>query len=196
MRPEVGHEQARRLSEAYRSRKQTSFSKGESTTDTYSRRSSRRGCTCGGISLAVNGRYSTSNEPRYRNKRPQRIRSGAQGLYEGPVAFTFPQLFSGVADSCEWFDDRREKHCIDVRVTNRTWARRRSRSSSRCTSPAPGQSRRRSSARKRRSAATIPARAVRGRSTRSATARRRSEPRAQTTHGGFVVRILHRRECD
>jgi hypothetical protein len=31
-----------------------------------------------------------------------RIRSGEQRFYEGPVAFTFPLLFSGVATVCEW----------------------------------------------------------------------------------------------
>jgi len=31
-----------------------------------------------------------------------RLRSGAQRFYEGLVGFTFPLLFSGVADVCEW----------------------------------------------------------------------------------------------
>src|SRR5690606_24555470 len=33
------------------------------------------------------------------------LRSGAQRFYEGPIAFRFPLLFSGVADVCEWFDE-------------------------------------------------------------------------------------------
>jgi hypothetical protein len=50
-----------------------------------------------------------------------RLRSGAQRFYEGPVAFTFPLFFSGVADVCEWYDDRENHFRIDVTVTNRTW---------------------------------------------------------------------------
>jgi hypothetical protein len=52
-----------------------------------------------------------------------RLRSGEQRFYEGPIAFRFPQLFSGVADVCEWYDDA--KHCfrIHVEVRNRVWGR-------------------------------------------------------------------------
>jgi uncharacterized protein DUF4166 len=52
-----------------------------------------------------------------------RLRSGAQRFYEGPVGFSFPLLFSGVADVCEWYDET--EHCfrIEVVVTNRTWGR-------------------------------------------------------------------------
>jgi len=50
-----------------------------------------------------------------------RIRSGEQRFYEGPVAFRFPLLFSGVADVCEWFDDKTQQYRIEVSVTNRTW---------------------------------------------------------------------------
>src|SRR5690348_9031487 len=28
----------------------------------------------------------------------------AKRLYEGPVGFSFPMLFSGVADVCEWYE--------------------------------------------------------------------------------------------
>jgi hypothetical protein len=49
------------------------------------------------------------------------IRSGEQRFYEGPLAFRFPMLFSGIADVCEWYDDEIEKFCIDVHVTNRRW---------------------------------------------------------------------------
>ena len=49
------------------------------------------------------------------------LRSGAQRFYEGPVAFTFPMLFSGVADVREWFDDRAQTFRISVTVTNRIW---------------------------------------------------------------------------
>ena len=50
-----------------------------------------------------------------------RLRSGAQRFYEGPIAFTFPMLFSGVADVCEWYDERDQRFHIEVNVHNRTW---------------------------------------------------------------------------
>lgn len=52
-----------------------------------------------------------------------RIRSGEQRFYEGPIAFSFPLLFSGVAEVCEWYDDRDDHFHIQVEVTNRTWGR-------------------------------------------------------------------------
>lgn len=50
-----------------------------------------------------------------------RLRSGEQRFYEGPLAFRFPQFFSGLADVCEWFDDATGKYRIDVAVNNRIW---------------------------------------------------------------------------
>lgn len=50
-----------------------------------------------------------------------RLRSGAQRFYEGPVAFSFPLFFSGVADVCEWYDDAVQKFRISVHVHNPTW---------------------------------------------------------------------------
>lgn len=50
-----------------------------------------------------------------------RLRSGAQRFYEGRLGFTFPPLFSGVADVCEWYDDATERYRIEVAVNNRTW---------------------------------------------------------------------------
>jgi hypothetical protein len=50
-----------------------------------------------------------------------RIRSGEQRFYEGPVAFRFPLLFSGVADVCEWYDDALGRFRIEVEVHNRRW---------------------------------------------------------------------------
>lgn len=50
-----------------------------------------------------------------------RLRSGGQRFYEGPIAFRFPLLFSGIADVCEWYDEEIEKFRIEVRVTNRFW---------------------------------------------------------------------------
>lgn len=50
-----------------------------------------------------------------------RLRSGAQRFYEGPIAFKFPLLFSGIADVREWYDDQAECFRISVNVHNRTW---------------------------------------------------------------------------
>jgi hypothetical protein len=50
-----------------------------------------------------------------------RLRSGAQRFYEGPVAFSFPLLFSGVADVREWYDEAAGQFRIDVVVRNRWW---------------------------------------------------------------------------
>jgi len=52
-----------------------------------------------------------------------RLRSGEQRFYEGPIAFCFPLLFSGVADVHEWCDDAIQRFGIEVVVTNRTWGR-------------------------------------------------------------------------
>jgi hypothetical protein len=47
------------------------------------------------------------------------IRSGEQRFYEGPVAFRFPLLFSGVANVREWWDEAASLFRIDVNVSNR-----------------------------------------------------------------------------
>jgi hypothetical protein len=52
-----------------------------------------------------------------------RLRSGAQRFYEGPIAFSFPLLFSGIADVCEWYDDANKCFRIEVTVHNQTWGR-------------------------------------------------------------------------
>ena len=52
-----------------------------------------------------------------------RLRSQGQRFYEGPIGFNFPQLFSGVADVCEWYDDEIEKYRIEVSVTNPVWGK-------------------------------------------------------------------------
>lgn len=46
------------------------------------------------------------------------IRSGEQRFYEGPVAFRFPLIFSGVAHVREWWDEAAERFRIDVNVSN------------------------------------------------------------------------------
>ena len=50
-----------------------------------------------------------------------RLRSGAQRFYEGPLGFTFPMLFSGVADVHEWYDEKTQRFRIVVDVHNKTW---------------------------------------------------------------------------
>lgn len=49
------------------------------------------------------------------------LRSGAQRFYEGTVSLPFPMLFSGIADVCEWYDDRSARYHIRVFVSNRRW---------------------------------------------------------------------------
>jgi len=51
------------------------------------------------------------------------LRSGAQRFYEGLIGFSFPMLFSGVADVCEWYDEASNCYRIEVNVRNRTWGR-------------------------------------------------------------------------
>ena len=52
-----------------------------------------------------------------------RLRSGAQRFYEGPIAFPFPMLFSGIADVREWYDEAAKCFRISVDVRNRLWGR-------------------------------------------------------------------------
>ncbi len=50
-----------------------------------------------------------------------RLRSGEQRFYEGPLAFRFPLIFSGIADVCEWYDESHDCFRIEVNVHNRYW---------------------------------------------------------------------------
>ena len=50
-----------------------------------------------------------------------RVRSGEQRFYEGPLAFRFPMLFSGIAEVREWFDEKSGKFRISVNVRNKWW---------------------------------------------------------------------------
>ncbi len=50
-----------------------------------------------------------------------RVRSGAQRFYEGIIGFSFPLLFSGIADVREWYDDTAQRFRIVVDVRNRVW---------------------------------------------------------------------------
>jgi len=49
------------------------------------------------------------------------LRSDAQRFYEGPVGFSFPMLFSGIAKVCEWYDEAAHCFRIEVNVQNKTW---------------------------------------------------------------------------
>jgi hypothetical protein len=49
------------------------------------------------------------------------LRSGAQRFYEGPLAFNFPLLLSGIADVREWYDDEQQCFGIEVAVHNHRW---------------------------------------------------------------------------
>ena len=51
------------------------------------------------------------------------LRSGAQRFYEGPIAFKFPMLFSGIANVREWYDDQQKCFRIEVDVRNKIWGR-------------------------------------------------------------------------
>ncbi len=50
-----------------------------------------------------------------------RLRSGSQRFYEGPVGFSFPMLFSGIADVCEWYEEDDQQFHIEVNVQNPVW---------------------------------------------------------------------------
>ncbi|GBG10087.1 DUF4166 domain-containing protein [Paenibacillus agaridevorans] len=47
-----------------------------------------------------------------------RIRSGEQRFYEGLLQFRFPASLTGIADVCEWYDDRADCYRISVEVNN------------------------------------------------------------------------------
>jgi hypothetical protein len=49
--------------------------------------------------------------------------SGEQRFYEGPIAFKFPLLFSGVANVKEWYDDQEKCFRIEVDVRNKIWGK-------------------------------------------------------------------------
>jgi len=50
-----------------------------------------------------------------------RLRSGAQRFYERVIGFSFPMLFSGIAEVREWYDDAARRFRIEVDVHNRVW---------------------------------------------------------------------------
>src|ERR1700756_4442320 len=50
-----------------------------------------------------------------------RLRSGEQRFYEGSIAFSFPLFFSGIAEVCEWYEEKDQRFHIEVKVVNRVW---------------------------------------------------------------------------
>jgi uncharacterized protein DUF4166 len=83
--------------------------------------SGRRGCIVD--YLGTHQHLAVDIHPSVDERGGLRLRSGEQRFYEGPVAFRFPLLLSGVADVHEWFDDATQRFGIEVVVTNRTWGR-------------------------------------------------------------------------
>jgi hypothetical protein len=49
------------------------------------------------------------------------LTSGDYRFYEGPVAFRFPHLFTGVAQVREWWSETEQRFHIEVRVENRVF---------------------------------------------------------------------------
>lgn len=47
-----------------------------------------------------------------------RIRSGEQRCYEGLLQFRWPQLFTGAAEVCEWYDEAADCYRIEVDVSS------------------------------------------------------------------------------
>src|SRR6185436_793196 len=89
--------------------------------DAYMIYSEQRGCIVD--YLGTHQHLAVDIHPSVDERGGLRLRSGEQRFYEGPVAFRFPLLLSGVADVHEWFDDATQRFGIEVVVTNRTWGR-------------------------------------------------------------------------
>ena len=89
--------------------------------DAYMIYSEQRGCIVD--YLGTHQHLAVDLELRVAENGGLRIRSGAQRFYEGPIAFKFPLLFSGVAEVCEWYDDPNQCFRIDVNVSNKTWGK-------------------------------------------------------------------------
>jgi len=49
------------------------------------------------------------------------IQSGNQRFYEGPIAFRFPEMFSGKAEVNEFYDEAEDIFRISVKVSNKTF---------------------------------------------------------------------------
>ena len=89
--------------------------------DAYMIYSEERGCIVD--YLGTHQHLAVDLELKVESNGGLRLRSGAQRFYEGPVAFSFPLLFSGVADVCEWYDDREKCFRIEVSASNHRWGK-------------------------------------------------------------------------
>ena len=89
--------------------------------DAYMLYSEERGCIVD--YLGTHQHLAVDIEMRVDANGGLRLRSGEQRFYEGPIAFRFPLLFSGVADVCEWYDDAAQCFRISVSAENRTWGK-------------------------------------------------------------------------
>lgn len=89
--------------------------------DAYMIYSEKRGCIVD--YLGTHQHLAVDLEPAIAPNGGLRLRSGAQRFYEGVVGFSFPLLFSGVAEVCEWYDDEQECFRIEVTVSNGAWGR-------------------------------------------------------------------------
>jgi len=87
--------------------------------DAYMIYSKQRGCVVD--YLGTHQHLAVDIELNVDHRGGLRLRSGAQRFYEGLLGFNFPLAFSGVADVCEWFDERDQKFCIEVNVHNHLW---------------------------------------------------------------------------
>jgi hypothetical protein len=87
--------------------------------DAYMVYSEERGCIVD--YLGTHQHLAVDLEVRVAENGGLKIRSAAQRFYEGAIAFPFPQFFSGIADVCEWYDDREKCFRIEVSASNRTW---------------------------------------------------------------------------
>jgi Domain of unknown function (DUF4166) len=73
--------------------------------------------------LGTHQHLAVDIDPSVDEKGGLRLKSGAQRFYARPIGFSFPLLFSGIADVCEWYDEALQKYHIEVNIHNQTWGR-------------------------------------------------------------------------
>jgi len=49
------------------------------------------------------------------------MRSGKHDPLAADIGFTFPLLIPGIAEVCEWFEERDGRFHIEVNVANQVW---------------------------------------------------------------------------
>jgi hypothetical protein len=87
--------------------------------DAYMIASAERGCIVD--YLGTHQHLAVDIDLRVDERGGLRLTSGAQRFYEGPIGFDFPLAFSGIAQVCEWYDERHDLFRIEVAVHNRRW---------------------------------------------------------------------------